>query len=96
MVVPTKCDRVYLRQFGGGGGQDHQNRNGNSDKGHANMRISQTSYRDMPQRKSKFESELQQNPTEVRSLTYIYRCNTLSAITLRVIKFLTEKIIRES
>jgi hypothetical protein len=38
----------------------------NSDTDHANMSLSQTSYRNVPQTKSKLESELQQNPPDLK------------------------------
>jgi hypothetical protein len=41
---------------------------GNSDTGHANVSCFQTLYLDMPQRKSKLESELLQNPPYLRTL----------------------------
>jgi hypothetical protein len=63
-----------------------------SDPAHPNISRSQSLFRDLPRWKSNLESELWQNPSDLRSLFYIYVLSTLRTVALNRPIFKTKKM----
>jgi hypothetical protein len=63
------------------------------DTGHPHMSCSQSSFRDLPHSKSKLESELWQNPADLRYLFYIYGLATRWTVALKRPIFKGEKML---
>jgi hypothetical protein len=75
--------KIWKRRFVGVCGKNKTARISSSDTGHPNMSRSQSLFRDLPSLKTKLESELRQNPPDLRSLFYIYETATLWTVALK-------------